>query len=106
MTDLRERLQIPASRLEDLNGLLLAPDSRVINEMLAVIAKYGTPEEINARAHAARQLPALLERVKAVQPDYLADLHWLAEQRDRGAFITVAEYRQAVRGSGAGARPL
>ncbi len=100
MTDLRERLQIPASRLDALNGLLLAPDSRVINEMLAVIAKYGTPEEINARATAARQLPALLECVKAVQPDYLADLQWLAEQRDRGAFVSVAEYRQAVRGNG------
>jgi len=101
MANLRSRLQIPATRLDELNALLLNPDSRVINDLLAVVAKYGTPEEINARANAARQLPALLERVKAVKPDYLADLKWLEEQRDRGAFISIADYRQKVAGSGA-----
>ena len=29
---------------------------------------------------------------------YLADLEWLAEQRDAGAFITVADYRRKVLG--------
>ena len=99
MNALRSRLQIPAARLDALNGLLLDPESRIVNEMLAVVAKYGTPEEINAKARAARELPALLERVKAVKPEYLADLDWLTEQRDRGAFISVPEYRQQVRGS-------
>jgi hypothetical protein len=98
MTDVRSRLEIPAERLEALNDLLLSPGSRVINEMLAVVAKYGTPEEINAKARAARELPALLECVKAIKPQYLADLQWLTEQRDNGAFIPVAEYRQRVRG--------
>src|SRR5512138_573900 len=98
MNDLRSRLQIPAARLDTLNGLLLDPESRIVNEMLRVVAKYGTPEEINARARAARELPALLERVKAVRPEYLADLEWLREQRDRGAFIPVPEFRQRVRG--------
>ncbi|MDO9300281.1 MAG: hypothetical protein Q7T89_02820 [Anaerolineales bacterium] len=100
MTDLRSRLQIPTSRLDAINNLLLDPNSRVINDMLAVVAKYGTPEEINAKANAARQLPALLELVKAKKPEYLADLKWLEEQRDSGAFVSVAEYRQGVVGSG------
>ncbi|MCE5207165.1 MAG: hypothetical protein LLG42_02525, partial [Chloroflexi bacterium] len=77
MTDLREHLKIPASRLDDLNALLLNPDSRVVNDILNVIARYGTPEEINARAQAARSLPALLERVKSTRPEYLEDLKWL-----------------------------
>ncbi|MEM5773669.1 MAG: hypothetical protein AAGU05_01610, partial [Anaerolineaceae bacterium] len=98
MTDLRERLKIPVSRLDQLNALLLNPDSRVINDILAVIARYGTPEEINAKAAAARQLPALLERVKAAKPEYLEDLKWLQEQRDQKAFVTVADFRRQVLG--------
>ncbi len=66
--DLRERLAIPSARLDDLNAFLLDPDSRVVNDVLAVIARYGTPEEINARARQAGELPALLDRVKAAHP--------------------------------------
>ncbi len=99
MADLHSRLKIPTSRLNDLNKLLLNPDSRVINDLLAVVAKYGTPEEINAKAKAAHQLPALLEHVKATNPEYLADLKWLEEQRDNGAFISVADYRRKVLGA-------
>jgi hypothetical protein len=97
--DLRTRLAIPPKRLDDLNALLLAPDTRVVNDILAVIAKYGTPEEINRKAQAARQLPALLERVKATKSEYLADLKWLDEQRAKGAFIGVADYRRKVLGA-------
>ena len=97
--DLRTRLAIPPKRLDDLNALLLAPDTRVVNDILAVIAKYGTPEEINRKAQAARQLPALLERVKSKKPEYLADLEWLDERRARGAFISVADYRRKVLGA-------
>ena len=57
------RLEISPDRLEALNAILLNPDMRVIDDFLAVVAKYGTPEEINARAQAARQLPLLRERV-------------------------------------------
>ena len=97
-SDLRRRLEIPAARLNDLNALLLAPDTRVVNDILAVVAKYGPPEEINAKARAAGQLPALLAKVKRAKPEYLADLQWLAEQRDRGAFVSVKDYRRAVLG--------
>ena len=97
--DLRTRLAIPPKRLDDLNALLLAPDTRVVNDILAVIAKYGTPEEINRKARAARQLPALLERVKATKSEYLTDLKWLDEQRAKGAFISVADYRRKVLGA-------
>ncbi len=101
--DLRTRLAIPPKRLDDLNALLLAPDTRVVNDILAVIAKYGTPEEINRKAQAARQLPALLERVKATKSEYLADLKWLDEQRAKGAFVSVADYRRKVLGAKADA---
>ncbi len=96
--DLRERLAIPAGRLDDLNALLLAPDTRLVNDLLAVVARYGTPEEINERARAAGELQALYEQVRGTRPEYLADLDWLAGQRDRGAFTSIADYRRGVLG--------
>lgn len=100
-TDLRQRLKIPNSRLDDLNAVLLNPDTQVVNDLLKVIAKYGTPEEINARAQEANQLSTLMTKVKARRPEYYEQLKWLEEQRDKGAFISVADYRRSVLGPGA-----
>ena len=44
----------PRGRLAAINALLLDPNSSVVNDVLDVIAKYGTPEEINRQAEAAR----------------------------------------------------
>ncbi len=96
---LRQRLRIPPDRLDALNALLLSPDMRVVDDFLAVVDKYGTPAEINRRAAAARALPALRQRVAETQPAYLADLDWLEEQRDRGAFVSAADYRRQVLGA-------
>jgi hypothetical protein len=96
--DIRRRLEISPDRLDALNALLLNPDMRVIDDFLAVVAKYGSPEEINAQADAARQLPALRKQVAESCPEYLADLDWLAEQRDKDAFISVDDYRRKVLG--------
>jgi len=96
--DLRQLLKIPASRLDEINAILLDADMRVINDFLAVVAKYGTPEEINRKAEQARSMPALLDRVRAIKPEYLDDLAWLEEQRNRGAFISIADYRRKVLG--------
>lgn len=103
MTDLRQRLLIPSARLDAINALLLDPDMRVIDDFLAVVARYGSPEEINRQAAAARQLPALLDRVAQTRPDYVADLRWLEEQRDQGMFVSVAEYRRSILGPAASA---
>ena len=96
--DLRDRLAIPAGRLDDLNAFLLDPDARIVNDLLAVVARYGTPDEINRRAREAGALPALLDRVRATRPDYLRDLEWLEEQRERGVFVSVADFRRGVIG--------
>ncbi|MBL7161589.1 MAG: hypothetical protein ISS57_03210 [Anaerolineales bacterium] len=98
MTDLRNRLKIPTDRLDEINAVLLNPDMRVMNDFYDVVAKYGTPEEINAKANEARKMDNLLARVKETKPEHLADLEWLIEQRDAGAFISVADYRRKVLG--------
>jgi hypothetical protein len=97
--DLRKLLRIPDDRLESINQILLDPDSRVINQFLEVVQKYGTPAQINQKAEQARQLPVLLQRVKETKPEYLEDLKWLQAQREQNAFISVADYRRKVLGS-------
>jgi|YNPNPStandDraft_1061719.scaffolds.fasta_scaffold37779_2 hypothetical protein len=96
--ELRSLLRISDAVVEEINELLLDPDSRVINDFLAVVEKYGTPEEINRKAEEARRLPRLMERLRDVAPQAIHDLEWLAEQRDRGAFISIADYRRKVLG--------
>ncbi len=95
----RQMLQIPQNRLETINAVLLDPNSQVMNNFLAVVAKYGTPEEINRKHRESRKLENLFKAVEARQPDYIKDLKWLIEQRDRGAFVTVADYRRGVLGA-------
>lgn len=99
---LRQLLEIPAARLEEINEALLDPDTRAINDFLQVVARYGTPDEINRKAEQARDLKTLLVRVEEVKPEYLEDLYRLEEQRNEGAFITVPEYRRKVLGEKAG----
>ena len=94
----RQLLKIDTSRLDDINAILLNPEMRVVNDFLEVVARYGTPQEINRKAAEARQLPNLLRRVEQTHPEYLRDLEWLTEQRDRKAFIRVADYRRKVLG--------
>jgi hypothetical protein len=96
--EIRQRLMISPDRLAAINAVLLNPDMRVIDEFLDVVAKYGTPEEINQKATRAMHLPALLERVGETRPDYLADLEWLEKERNLGVFIGEAEYRRKVLG--------
>jgi hypothetical protein len=93
---LRERLKIESSALEEVNRFLLDPDNPVINAMLQIVAKYGTPEEINARAQEARELPNLFRRLRNMESPYLEDLEWLMAERDRGAFISITDFRRKL----------
>jgi len=96
--DLRERLRIPKEHLDSINQLLVKSDTRVINDFLDVIRKYGTPDEINRKAEKARKLPNLMKRLHDLNSPYVRDLEWLTEQRDKGAFVAEAAYRQNVLG--------
>ncbi len=94
----REMLEIRHSRLDAINEVLLDPNSKIINAFLDVVAKYGTPEEINRKAAEARKLENLYAKVQEKKPEFIKDLDWLKEQREAKRFIPVAEYRQQVLG--------
>jgi hypothetical protein len=97
-TKMRKQLKIPAANLAAVNDLLLDPNNKLVNDVLAVIAKYGSIEEINRKSEEARKLPNLMARLRAMNSPYVPDLEWLLEQRERGAFISVADYRRKVLG--------
>jgi len=95
---MQNRLKITSDKLDAINEILLNPEMEVISDFLEVVAKYGTPEEINAKANEARKLENLLALVKKTSPNHLEDLEWLQEQRDKGAFISVKDYRKKILG--------
>jgi hypothetical protein len=101
-SDLINRLAISNEKVAEINSLITDPDTKVMKDFFAVVSRYGTPEEINQKAAQARQLPNLLDKVKATKPAYLKDLEWLKEQREQQAFISVSDYRQKVLGDKAG----
>jgi hypothetical protein len=98
MNDLLQRLSIPPGRLDDINTVLLDPSQPVVRDLVEIVSKYGTPEEINAKHREARKLENLRQKVKDTQPEHLKDLDWLVEQRDKRAFVTVADYRKSILG--------
>ncbi len=97
-SNLRKQLKISAANVAEVNKLLLDPDNKLVNDVLAVIAKHGSIDEINAKSAEARKLPNLMARLREMNSPYVPDLEWLLEQRDKGAFIGVADYRRKVLG--------
>jgi hypothetical protein len=99
--NIQSLLKIDSNRLDVINAVLLDSNSRVMKDFLGVVAKYGTPEEINRKHRESRKLENLFKQVEAKAPEYIKDLNWLIEQRDKGAFVSVADYRRGVLGEAA-----
>jgi len=94
----RDFLKLDELGVNEVNSLLTDPNNPLVSEVLGVVAKYGTPEEINARAQEARRLSNLMERLRNMDSPYLKDLQWLISERDKGAFVPIFEYRRSVLG--------
>lgn len=95
---IRSKLAIENKRLDEINAFLMDPKNKLVNDLLAVIEKYGGPEEINRKAKESGKIENLMERLQEKKSSYVKDLEWLIEQKDNGAFITVDEYRRAILG--------
>ncbi len=101
MSDLQKLLKISPDKLKAVNSVFLDPDSQVMKNFFDVVAKYGTPQEINRKHRAARKMENLFKIVQERNPDAIKNLNWLIEQRDRSAFTSVADYRHKVLGEAA-----
>jgi len=100
--NLRERLSIPADRLKAINDYMTGPGNRLVDRFLAIVEKYGGVGEINRRAEESGKLENLMGRIEKLGTPYRKDLHWLIEQKEKGAFVSMDAYRDAVLG---GAKP-
>ncbi len=96
MSDIRNLLKIADNRVAEINALLTDPGNELINELLEVIEEYGGPLEINRKAEEAGKLENLMAGLKKAKSPYLADLNWLKDQKDRGAFISMDAYYHRV----------
>lgn len=92
MSDLRSMLEIGRDKLASINDFLLAPDNALTNRLLELVESLGGPGEINRRAAENSSPESLMARLKEMDSPYVADLEWLAEQREKGAFVSLAEY--------------
>jgi hypothetical protein len=98
MEDLRQRLRISEDRLNEVNALLTDPNNETIGRILEIVEKYGGPQAINRKAAEASKFENLMARLKQIDSPYAADLEWLAEQRDKGAFISMPDYYDRILG--------
>ncbi|MBW2262082.1 MAG: hypothetical protein JRG91_08930, partial [Deltaproteobacteria bacterium] len=96
--DLRDKLKIDVAKLDELNAFFTDPDNPVISEFLDVVTKYGTPDEINARAREAGRLEHQMNHLRELDHPYVKDLEFFIAERDRGAFTSIEDYRKGVLG--------
>ncbi|MCL2768287.1 MAG: hypothetical protein FWE49_06150, partial [Synergistaceae bacterium] len=83
--------------LDKINCCLQSSNNALIRKLEnLVVGKYGTPEEINARAAEAGRVNKLMKRLSDMDSPYLPDLEWLIKIRDKGAFISMGEYRAQI----------
>ena len=96
LDSLRERLRIKEDDLKEINDFLLRRDNRLTNGLLKIIEKYGGVEDINRKAKEARKLENLMKRLEKKKSPHVKDLEWLIKQRDKKAFISIADYRRKI----------
>ena len=96
---MRAKLRIRAADVAAVSGFLTAPGNRLVDGLLDLIERYGGVDAINRHAAEAGRLETRLERLREERSPFLADLGWLAEERDAGRFVTLPEYRHGVLGA-------
>ena len=96
--DLRKRLGVAPGDLQAANEFLTSSDNPLIGALLEVVDRHGGVDEINRRADESSCFESRMGRLREEGSPYVADLEWLSEQRDRGAFVTLPEYRHGILG--------
>ena len=98
MAHLKDMLKIEQEDLDIINRFFADPDNKLVNDLLALIEKFGGAPAINEKAKQARNPESLMKRLKDMNSPYVADLEWLIEQRDKKAFVSMNEFCKTVLG--------
>jgi hypothetical protein len=96
--DIRNKLLIDNKRLNEVNAFLMDSNNKIVNDLLSVVEKYGGPDEINRKAKESGKVENLISKLKEKNSSYVKDLEWLIEQKNKGSFISVDEYRKKILG--------
>ncbi len=92
-----EQFNIDVLKVTEINDFLADPNNRLVSELVKVVNKYGTVDEINTAAEEAKKLSSLMGRLDNLGSPYLKDLDWLIGARDKGEFVPVSDfYRDAL----------
>jgi len=84
---MQSKLAIESKRLDEINAFLTDPENKLVNDLLAVVEKYGSPEEINRKAKEAGKVENLMARLKEKNSPYLKDLEWLMNKGTKEALL-------------------
>ncbi len=96
--ELRKKLKITDKALDAVNKFLSDENNIIINNLFEIIEKYGGVNEINKKAKEAYKLDNIMDRLRKKKPDYVQNIEWLIEQRDKSAFISILDYREKILG--------
>jgi hypothetical protein len=92
------KLEIDEDNLREINEFLLRKDNPLVDEVLKIIDKYGSVDEINRKAEEAGRIDNLINRLEKKKSLFVKDLEWLRRKRDDEAFVSVEEFRRKVLG--------
>ena len=81
---------------DDINNFLSDPRNDAVSDLSRVVAKYGTVDEINKKAHEAGKVENHMKKLERIRSPYIKDLEWLQNAKDSGSFISLSEYRSRV----------
>ena len=95
---MKDKLNINEERIKAINHFFLKDTNPVIENVLDVIKKYGTVDEINRKAKEAARLENKQDQLKKINSPYLKDLDWLIEQKAKNVFISIEDYRKKILG--------
>lgn len=94
----KNKLRIKEENLKAINDFLLKKDNPVVDNLLNIIERHGSVEEINKKAKESQRLENLMKRLEKKKSPFVKDLEWLSKQRDTRAFVSIPEYRRKILG--------
>lgn len=95
---MKNKLKINENNLKEICNFLTKDDNPITDDLLKIVEKYGSPEDINNKAREAQNLDYKIKKLKEMNSPYLEGIEWLMEQKKNGAFISVEDYKKKVLG--------
>ncbi len=96
---------INSGAFAEMEAFLQSSQNNMMADLRDIMQKYGTPEEINRKAKAARDVPTIFAKLREMDYPYMRELEELLELRNKGAFVSMTQYREKVLGKAAATTP-